>query len=68
MTNLKIAKMCGCAKRAKISENQSFDNMEIALEKANELAEEMNETFCKRHNFKVVDNSGELVIEVSDNK
>jgi len=68
MINLKISKMCGCVKKADISENQSFENIEIALKKANELAEEMNDTFCKKHNFTVVqDGDNQLVIEVAMN-
>ena len=69
MINLKISKMCGCVRKAEIPENQTFENLDIALEKANELAKEMNETFCKKHNFTVVKNrDNELVIEVGINK
>ncbi len=69
MVTVKMAKMCGCAKRANIKESQSFESMEDAIKEAQALAEEMNETFCKKHNFSVVQNSSEelVVIEVNLN-
>jgi len=68
MIELKIAKMCGCVKREKIPEIQTFENMEIALDSAKTLAKKMNETFCKKHNFQVVENNSNLLIQVELNK
>jgi len=69
MVNVKMSKMCGCAKRAKIEEIQTFDNPDTALIEANKLAKKMNETFCKKHNFTVVENGNdEIVIELGMNR
>ena len=69
MVTLKISKMCGCVKKSGMAENQSFEDIDTALTKANEMTTEMNETFCKKHNFTVVNNGdNELVIEVAMNK
>jgi len=69
MITVKMAKMCGCAKRANIKEVQTFESMEDAMKEAQALAEEMSETFCKKHNFSVAQNSPDelVVIEVNLN-
>jgi hypothetical protein len=69
MVNVKIAKMCGCVKKANMPEIEEFENLELAMKHASELAEEMNETFCKKHNFSVSQNSENelVVIEVNLN-
>ncbi len=66
MVTVKMAKMCGCAKRNNVKEIQTFDSMEDAMKEAQTLAEDMSETFCKKHNFSVVQNNPDelVVIEV----
>jgi hypothetical protein len=69
MVNLTVEKLCGCAKRAEIPQTQNFETKEAALAEANELVEEMNETFCKKHSFSLVEKSDtELMIAVALNR
>jgi len=68
MVEVKMAKMCGCAKRAKIEEVQTFETMDIALESANNLADKMNKTFCQKHNFQVTEENSNLVIQIASNR
>jgi hypothetical protein len=67
MFNVKIEKECGCFKRSGMPTIKAFDNKDDALTEAGEWAEEMNETFCKKHNFTVVEEGNDLVIKVAMN-
>jgi len=67
MFNVKIEKECGCFKRSGMPTIKAFDNKDDALIEAGEWAEEMNETFCKKHNFTVVEEGNDLVIKVAMN-
>jgi len=65
MVEVKIAKMCGCVKKENIAETQTFENMDIALESAKKLTKQMNENFCQKHNFKVIKDNSNLLIQVA---
>ena len=68
MYSVKVEKECGCFKRSGMKVQQSFNNKEEALIEAKEMAEEMNEAFCKKHNFNVAENGNEMLIQVTANK
>ncbi len=67
MFNVKIEKECGCFKRSGMPTIKAFDNKDDALIEAGEWAEEMNETFCKKHSFTVVEEGNDLIIKVAMN-
>jgi len=67
MYTVKIAKECGCVKKSGMPVTQTFDSKDKALMEANEMADEMNDTFCKKHNFSVVENGNEMLIQVGMN-
>lgn len=67
MFNVKMEKECGCFKRSGMESVKSFENRDDALLEAKEWAEEMNETFCKKHNFSVVEEGNDLIIKVEMN-
>lgn len=46
---------------------KSFQNRDDAMMEAKEWAEEMNETFCKKHNFSIVEEGNDLIIKVEMN-
>ncbi|MCK9373367.1 MAG: hypothetical protein M0P91_09225 [Sulfuricurvum sp.] len=46
---------------------KSFENRDDAMVEAQEWAEEMNETFCKKHSFHVVEEGNDLIIKVGMN-
>ena len=62
-----IEKQCGCVKKSNQEFPKTFENKEEALNEAKKLAEEFNETFCKKHNFQVEENGNELMIKVGMN-
>ncbi len=66
MNHVVIEKLCGCAKKQGIKQIQSFDTKEEAEEYANEWAETLNDTFCGKHGFDVVEVDGNFVISVEN--
>ncbi len=67
MYTVKIEKECGCFKRSGMKSVKAFDNKDDAMMEAREWAEEMNETFCQKHRFSVVEEGNELIIKVEMN-
>ena len=67
MFNVKIEKECGCFKRSGMKTIKTFENRDDAMLEAKEWAEEMNETFCKKHSFNVVEEGNDLIIKVGMN-
>jgi hypothetical protein len=46
---------------------KTFETKEAALTEAHEWVEEMNDTFCKKHNFSVIEEGDDLVLKVAMN-
>lgn len=67
MYNVKIEKECGCFKRSGMEGVKTFDNKDDALIEAQEWASEMNETFCQKHNFSIVEEGNDLIIKLEMN-
>jgi predicted RNase H-like HicB family nuclease len=67
MFTVKIEKECGCFKRSGMENNKTFNTRDDAMKEAKEWAEEMNETFCKKHNFAIVEEGNDLIIKVEMN-
>lgn len=67
MFTVKIEKECGCFKRSGMPSIKAFDNKDDAMIEAQEWAEEMNETFCKKHIFSISEEGQELIIKVGMN-
>lgn len=67
MFNVKMEKECGCFKRSGMESIKTFMNKDDAMLEAKEWAEEMNETFCQKHNFTVVEEGNDLIIKVAMN-
>lgn len=67
MFNVKIEKECGCFKRSGMHTMKTFDNKDDALIEAQDWAEEMNDTFCKKHNFTVVEEGNDFLIKLGMN-
>jgi sulfur relay (sulfurtransferase) DsrC/TusE family protein len=67
MFTVKMEKECGCFKRSGIKNSKTFDNRDDAMQEAKEWAEEMNETFCKKHNFTIAEEGNDLIIKVDMN-
>ncbi len=67
MYNVKIEKECGCFKRSGMESLKTFQSKDDAMIEAKAWAEEMNETFCKKHVFNVAEEGNDLIIKVSMN-
>lgn len=67
MFTVKMEKECGCFKRSGMESSKTFQNRDDAMLEAKEWAEEMNETFCKKHNFAVIEEGQDLIIKVAMN-
>ncbi len=67
MYNVRMEKECGCFKRSGMESVKTFDNKDDALVEATEWAAEMNETFCQKHNFSIVEEGNDLIIKVEMN-
>jgi hypothetical protein len=67
MFNVKMEKECGCFKRSGMESIKTFENKDDALIEAKEWAEEMNETFCQKHNFTIIEEGNDLIIKVEMN-
>lgn len=52
---VQMEKICGCFKRSGFDAVKQFDNRDDAMIYAMELCEEMNETFCQKHRFGIVE-------------
>jgi len=67
MYSVKIERECGCFRRSGMKNIKSFENKDAALVEAQEWAEEMNETFCKKHSFSVVEEGNDFIIKMGMN-
>lgn len=67
MFMVKMEKECGCFKRSGMESSKTFENRDDAMIEAKGWAEEMNETFCKKHNFAIVEEGQDLIIKVAMN-
>lgn len=67
MFNVKMEKECGCFKRSGMESIKTYENKDDAMLEAKEWAEEMNETFCQKHNFSIVEEGNDIIIKVEMN-
>lgn len=67
MFNIRVNKECGCFKRSDFQNNIKFDNKDDALEEAEAMIEDMNDTFCRKHIFFLEVNGNEFVINMKAN-
>ena len=62
-----MEKQCGCFKRSDFQDEQTFESKEEALKEALAMCEDMNETFCQKHNFSVVEEGDTMMIKLGMN-
>ena len=62
MYQVNVPQQCGCFRRSGQSASTSFDNKDEALMHATEMANTMNEDYCQKHNFNVVEDGNVFVI------
>ena len=64
MFTINVEKECGCFKRSDLQNNISFDNKDDALIEAKQMENQMNETFCKKHQFTAIEDGNGFKIMV----
>lgn len=62
MFQVSVPQQCGCFRRSGKEALTSFENKDDALLYAQELAHEMNNEFCKKHNFSVLEEGKDFII------
>lgn len=53
---------CGCFRRSNLQNNLELDSKDDALLQALNMKDEMNTTFCGKHDFQVLENAQDFVI------
>ena len=61
-----LEKLCGCARRAALEQLRSFESKEEAEEHAFEWADSLNNAFCGKHGFDIVEVDDNYVISVEE--
>jgi len=64
MYSVTIEKQCGCFKKSDMPATKNFENRDDALIEAKAWADEMSETFCKKHTFSVVEDGENFIIRL----
>lgn len=67
MFNVRMEKECGCFKRSGMESVKTYENKDDAMVEATQWAEEMNETFCQKHNFSIIEEGNDLIIKMEMN-
>ena len=65
MYQVNVPQQCGCFRRSGREASLSFENKDEALMHAQEMVQTMNNEFCKKHNFSVLENGNELIVTMS---
>jgi len=55
MHKIIVDKQCGCFKRAGMPAEKTFDTKDDALMQGGEWVHEMNNKFCKKHGFTLIE-------------
>ncbi|MGB5919022.1 MULTISPECIES: hypothetical protein [unclassified Arcobacter] len=62
MHNIQVEHVCGCFKRSDLESNLQIENKDDALAKAMAMTTTMNEDFCGKHDFQLVEDNNNFVI------
>jgi hypothetical protein len=64
MFHVVIEKLCTCAKKHNLEQIRSFNTKEEAEEHAHEWADNLNNTYCGKHGFDVIEVNDNFIISV----
>ena len=67
MPIVKIQRACSCFEKSKYDQVNEFETIDEALDFANDMCVEMNETFCTKHHFKAIYEDGNMIIKADMN-
>jgi len=63
-----VERQCGCFKKSGDEAVRQFDNKDDALMEANSWKDEMNDTYCKKHIFSVLESGDDFMITMEMNR
>ena len=63
---VQMEKECGCFKKSDFQNNMQFESKDDALMQAIEMTKDMNEEFCRKHEFSVAEEGNVFKIRVED--
>ena len=66
MFTINIEKECGCFKKSSYENNMSFENKDDALIEARLMESYMNQKFCQKHLFTLIENGDTFQITVEN--
>ena len=62
MYKVTVPQQCGCFRRAGKEALSVYEDKDVALMEATEMVLEMNENFCNKHTFNVVEDGNDFVV------
>ncbi len=66
MYTVNIEKECGCFKKSDFTNNIKFESKDDALLQALNMAKEMNQDWCQKHEFEVSEAGDSIKISVEE--
>ncbi|MDD2640785.1 MAG: hypothetical protein PHS65_07310 [Arcobacteraceae bacterium] len=65
MINIKIPKLCGCAKKKKLwNKKYTFETLKEAEKKAKKMCKKANEKYCEKHTFEYEVKKDNVIIHI----
>ncbi|WP_345975852.1 hypothetical protein [Sulfurimonas sp. HSL3-7] len=61
-----LEKLCSCARKQRVEQIRTFESREEAEEHAYEWADALNNNFCGKHGFDIVEVDDNFVISVEE--
>lgn len=65
MYTVHVTKECGCFTRSDMKNNTRFDSKEGARKQAEAMMDEIEESFCAKHEFELIENDSGFTIKVT---
>ena len=66
MFTVTVEKECGCFRKSGLENHKKYESRDDALINAINSAKEMNQEFCQKHEFIVVESGSSIVIKVDE--
>jgi len=65
MYSVTVQNPCSCFFKSSLVESQEFNTRDEAKKEAEKMVETMSNTFCQKHNFRVIEQGLEYIVMVS---
>ncbi len=66
MYTVNVEKECGCFKKSDYTNNMAFESKDDALIQALNMTKDMNQDFCQKHEFTVIESGDTLKISMDE--